>query len=40
MASKLVEQATKLKPEVTLPPEYQRFTKVFSEKASEHFPLS
>jgi hypothetical protein len=40
MASKLAEQATKLKPEVTLPPEYQRFTKVFSEKASERFPPS
>jgi hypothetical protein len=40
LASKLAEQATKLKPEVTLPPEYQRFTKVFSKKASERFPPS
>jgi hypothetical protein len=40
MASKLAEQAIKLKPEVTLPPEYQRFAKVFSEKASERFPPS
>ena len=40
MASKLAEQAIKLKPEVTLPPQYQQFAKVFSEKASERFPPS
>jgi hypothetical protein len=40
IASKLAEQATKLKPEVLLPTEYRRFAKVFSEKASERFPPS
>jgi hypothetical protein len=40
LALKLAEQASKLKPEVMLPPEYQQFTKVFSEKASERFPPS
>jgi hypothetical protein len=40
VASKLAEQAIKLKPEVTLPLKYQWFAKVFSEKASERFPPS
>jgi hypothetical protein len=40
IASKLAEQAIKLKPEVLLPTEYQQFAKVFSEKASERFPPS
>jgi hypothetical protein len=40
VASKLAEAANKLKAEVTLPPEYQQFAKVFSEKASERFPPS
>jgi hypothetical protein len=37
IASKLAEQAIKLKPEVLLPAEYRQFAKVFSEKASEQF---
>ncbi|KAI0283815.1 hypothetical protein BC826DRAFT_1110007 [Russula brevipes] len=40
VASRLAEQAIKLKPEVTLPPQYQQFAKVFSEKALERFPPS
>jgi hypothetical protein len=40
IASKLAEQAIKLKSEVILPTEYQQFAKVFSEKASERFPPS
>jgi hypothetical protein len=40
IASKLAEQAIKLKPEILLPTEYQQFAKVFSKKASERFPPS
>jgi hypothetical protein len=39
-ASKLAEQALKTKEEVTLPPEYQEFAKVFSKEESTRFPPS
>jgi hypothetical protein len=39
-ASRLAEQAFKTKEEVTLPPEYQEFAKVFSEEESTRFPPS